>query len=100
MKLDSNFIKRILMTMERQEDYIVNSHALLRELNIEGEKGERKFMGHILILGDEGLIEAINAKHPFGFVYSLEGKYSIVNTGYRLTSKGYEVLNVMKSSKY
>jgi hypothetical protein len=78
--------------MEENEDYIINSHELMEKLDIKTRKAERKFMGHILILGDEKLIEAVGAKHPFGFVYAVEGAYSIVDTGYRLTSKGHEII--------
>jgi hypothetical protein len=92
MKIDSEFIKQILITMEDNEDYIINSHELMEKLKIKSRKAERKFMGHILILGDEKLIEAINAKYPFGFVYAVEGAYSIADTGYRLTSKGHEII--------
>ena len=54
MRLDSNFIKKILLTMVRYDDYLINSHTLMTMLDIKGKDMERKFMGHILVLGDEG----------------------------------------------
>ena len=96
MRLDSAFVKEILVTMVKYDDYLINSHTLMQLLNIKGKEMERKFMGHILILGDEGLIESIYSKFPFGFVNSVDGNYSIVDTGYRLTSKGFKMVEVHK----
>lgn len=98
MRLDSNFIKEILLTMVKYDDYLINSHTLMSILDIKGKEAERKFMGHILVLGDEGLIESIYSKFPFGFVNSVEGSYSIVDTGYRLTSKGYKMAEVLQNN--
>lgn len=96
MKLDSDFIKQILLTMEQETDYVTNSHTLMQKLKIKGKALERKFMGHILVLGDEGLIDSLSAKYPFGFVYCVDGQYSILDVGYRLTSKGYKMLDMLK----
>ena len=98
MRLDSNFIKKILLTMVRYDDYLINSHTLMTMLDIKGKDMERKFMGHILVLGDEGLIESIYSKFPFGFVNSIDGNYSIVDTDYRLTSKGYKMAEVLQNN--
>ena len=98
MRLDSAFVKEILITMVKYDDYLINSHTLMSLLNVKGKEMERKFMGHILILGDEGLIESIYSKFPFGFVNSVDGNYSIVDTGYRLTSKGFKMVEVLMSS--
>ena len=54
-------------------------------------------MGHVLVLGDEGLIDSFSAKYPFGFVYCVGGEYSIMDVGYRLTAKGYEMLDVLRN---
>lgn len=97
MKLDSNFIAQILLTMENEKDYVINSHSLMQKLKIKGKDAERKFMGHILVLGDEGLIDSFSAKYPFGFVYCVGGEYSIMDVGYRLTAKGYEMLDVLSN---
>lgn len=99
MKVDSNFIRQILLTMENEEDYAISSHSLMSKLKIKGRELERKFMGHILILADEGLIESFSSKHPFGFVYCVGGEYSIVDVGYRLTAKGYEMIDFLKDEK-
>ncbi len=98
MRLDSNFIKEIILAMVKDDDYLINSHVLMAKLNIKGKDMERKFMGHILVLGDEGLIESIYSKFPFGFVNSVDGNYSIVDTGYRLTSKGYKMAEVLQNN--
>ncbi len=90
MKVDKEFLRKILVTMESETDYVVNSHTLMKKLNIKGKDLERKFMGHILLLADEGLIESFSTKYPFGFVYCVGGEYSILDVGYRLTAKGYD----------
>lgn len=97
MRLDSTFVKKILVTMVKYDDYLINSHTLMSLLDVQGKELERKFMGHILVMGDEGLIESIYSKFPFGFVNSVDGNYSIIDTGYRLTSKGYKVAEVLQN---
>jgi len=97
MRLDSSFIKKILVTMVKYEDYLINSHTLMSLLDVHDRELERKFMGHILVMGDEGLIESIYSKFPFGFVNSVDGNYSIVDTGYRLTSKGYKIAEALQN---
>ena len=88
MKVDSDFIRQILLAMEDEDDYLISSHHLMQKLNIKGHDLERKFMGHILILADKDLIESFSSKYPFGFVYCVGGEYSIIDVGYRLTARG------------
>ena len=56
-------------------------------------------MGHILILADKDLIESFSSKYPFGFVYCVGGEYSIIDVGYRLTARGYELIDILKNEK-
>lgn len=93
MKIDSKFVKQIINIMIDETDYVISSHALMKKLQIKGRALERKFMGHILLLADEGLIESFSPKYPFGFVHCVGGEYSILDVGYRLTSKGYKVFD-------
>ena len=93
MKIDSTFVKQIISAMIDEKDYVISSHALMKKLNVKGRDLERKFMGHILLLGDEGLVESFSPKYPFGFVHCVGGEYSILDVGYRLTAKGYKVFD-------
>lgn len=97
MKLDSDFIKEILTIIENEEDYVISSHTLMRELGIKTRAQERKFMGHILLLADNRLLESFPSKYPFGFVYCVGGEYSIVDVSYRLTARGYELIDILNN---
>ena len=99
MKLDSDFIKQILLFIENETDYVISSHALMRALGIKNRQLERKFMGHILLLADDNLLESFPAKYPFGFVYCVGGEYSIVDVNYRLTAKGYELIDILRNKE-
>ncbi|MBR6721925.1 DUF2513 domain-containing protein [bacterium] len=96
MRIDRNFVREIFLAMQEHEDYVISSHTLMKKLGISGRDLERKFMGHILILGDKGLIESFYTKYPFGFVNCVGGEYSIIDVDYRLTAQGYEMIDIFK----
>ena len=96
MRIDRNFVREIFLAMQDHEDYVISSHTLMKKLGIKGRALERKFMGHILILGDKGLIESFYTKYPFGFVNCVGGEYSIVYVDDRLTAQGYEMIDIFK----
>lgn len=96
MRIDRNFVREIFLAMQDHEDYVISSHTLMKKLGIKGRVLERKFMGHILILGDKGLIESFYTKYPFGFVNCVGGEYSIVDVDYRMTAQGYEMIDIFK----
>lgn len=96
MRIDRNFVREIFLAMQEHEDYVISSHTLMKKLGISGRELERKFMGHILILGDKGLIESFYTKYPFGFVNCVGGEYSIIDVDYRLTAQGYEMIDIFK----
>jgi len=97
MKLDYDFIKKILLTMEEYEEHSIRAHILMKKLNINSKTGKDKFIGHILILGDNGAIDCDYAEHKYGLVYFINGNYDILNVNYRLTAKGYEFLEILKN---
>lgn len=99
MRIDRNFVREICLVMQDEDDYVISSHTLMHKLGIKGRELERKFMGHILILGDKGLIESFYSKYPFGFVNCVGGEYSIVDVDYRLTAQGYEMIDLFKNEK-
>lgn len=97
MKLDYDFIKQILLTMEEYDKHEIENLELMKYLNIADEDVD-KFIGHILSLGDNGMVDTNNLKHPYGFArISSEGVYQIVRDKYRITAQGYEFLDVLKN---
>lgn len=99
MRIDRNFVRDIFLAMQEEDDYVISSHALMNKLNIKGRELERKFMGHILILGDKGLVESFYSKYPFGFVNCVGGEYSIIDVDYRMTAQGYEMIDLFKNER-
>ena len=99
MRIDRNFVREIFLAMQAEDDYVISSHSLMKKLGISGKDLERKFMGHILILGDKGLIESFYSKYPYGFVNCVGGEYSIIDVDYRLTAQGYEMIDLFKHEK-
>lgn len=99
MKFDSGFIRQILLTIESYDDYVMSSRALMKALGIRSRALERKFIGHILLLADDKLLESTSTRHPFGFVFGVDGEYSIIDVGYRLTARGYELIDVFRNEE-
>ena len=56
-------------------------------------------MGHILLLADDKLLESTSVKYPFGFVFGVDGEYSIIDVGYRLTARGYELIDIFRNEE-
>ena len=97
MKLDYDFIKQILLTMEDYDKHEIENFELMKRLDITNDN-EDKFIGHILILGDNGFIDSSNLKHPYGFARISRGDvYQIINDNYRITAHGYDFLDILKN---
>lgn len=100
MKLDAVFIRQILLTIEEETDYITSSLKLKELLDINTIELERKFMGHIFILADNEILETFPENNwPFGFVFGVDGEHSIIDVGYRMTTHGYELLDVYRNEE-
>lgn len=100
MKLDYNFIKQILLTMEENNKHEIPLNSLLKNLKIltiDGKIDENlidKFIGHVKILGDNFFIECSNEE--YGFMETCDGYAVITNANYRITAQGYEFLDILK----
>lgn len=99
MKQDTDLIKKILLLIESEQDYYMSSHKLMKMLGVKSKASERNFMGHISIMSDSSLLDYAPSKYPFGFVFGVDGEYSILDVGYRLTAKGYDFLDVIKEEE-
>lgn len=97
MKLDYDFIKQILLTMENYHEHEINNYELMKLLNITADI-EDKFIGHILLMGDNELIDYCHTKYAFGFakIPGCKG-YKIIDDDYRITANGYEFLDILKN---
>lgn len=98
MKLDYEYLKKILTTMEEQEDYYIYASKLMK--NIYGMKNhldiEPKFVGHIKVLFDIGCIEAEEGRGT-GFTLLPNEGFMFADLPYRMTAKGYEFLDMLKN---
>lgn len=94
MKLDYDYLKKILIRMEECPRHRISSGELLKDPEIAKDDLD-KFAGHIHILFDFGCIDCPNEE--LGFQYPLSGRIVCVSAPYRLTAKGYEFLDMLKN---
>lgn len=97
MKLDYEYIKKLLRIMEEYPKHQIKCDILLKELSIDIDVDEEeldKFLGHIKILGDDFLIESTALEYGFEMTHAGRKRGE---ASYRLTSKGYEFLDVLKN---
>lgn len=96
MKLDYDFLKKILETMEQEDSHLIPNTALAAAVGVDLEKEKQfdKFAGHIKILADERHIDCKN--EDLGFPKRLRmGNFQTVE--YRMTERGYELLDMLKN---
>ncbi len=98
MKLDYKFIKEILLTVEEYNNCAIENFLLIKKLNITNEILEKKFVAHILVMTDLGLIKSTNPNEhvPMGLLINHDESIDIRNSCYRLTAQGYEFLDALK----
>ena len=98
MKLDYKFIKEILLTMEEYDNCAMENFSLIKKLNITNKILEKKFVAHILVMTDLGLIKSTNPNEhvPMGLLINHDESIDIRNSCYRLTAQGYEFLDALK----
>ena len=94
MKLDYEFIKQILLTLEDNEEHLMELGNILEILNIKEGKDLDKFIGHVKVLGDNFYIES--KSKDYGIMHSIGGTTVNLNAMYRLTAQGFEFLDILK----
>ena len=100
MKLDYNFIKEILLTMEEYDKHEIYSYELWQKIGAMDSKQcinndiFDKLIGHIKILSDNNCIKSKN--DDFGVKLGINKQIITYNTPYRLTAQGYEFLDALK----
>lgn len=97
MKLDYNYLKKILITMEEYPEHQIYFYDLVKKLsNKENVEVDDKTIGHIKILYDNNCFETLKPG-CLGISYGVNGHIILNNTLYRLTAKGYEFLDLLRN---
>lgn len=100
MKLDYEYIKKILTIMENYPKHEIESHEFwkLTGLTQDGKTYDDeildKFIGHMKLIADDYLIES--SLENFGIEFN-RGNLFTSTAHYRITSRGYEFLDVLKN---
>ncbi|MBS4773117.1 MAG: DUF2513 domain-containing protein [Proteobacteria bacterium] len=102
MKINYIYLKKIITAICERESHTVTTEDLLDTMNIPDLRSEYdKFFGHLLILKDIGCIEEISpsSKQSLGIIYNTDGLNSYGSCLIRLTSYGYDFLDVLNQPK-
>lgn len=102
MKLDYDYIKQLLFVMENYEEHQIALSELMKLMQVESQhnntkdnKALDKFIGHIKLLADNYFIDSSSPELGFKIGYS--GNVMIGNALYRITSRGYEFIDMLKN---
>ena len=98
MKIDYNFLKLILVNLQENESHLTYNLTLAKGLSIDIKNDQQfdKFVGHIKLLDDNCCIDC--AKPDLGFMESKKGCWVVLEINYRLTSQGYEFLDMLREN--
>ena len=98
MKLDYNYLKKILVIMEEHPEHQIQLNDLAEKAleNQQDNKFNDKFIGHIKILYDNGCFDTLKPG-DLGILLTNSGIICNVNMEYRLTARGYEFLDILRN---
>lgn len=100
MKLDYQFLKQLLLAMEENENHTIANEELAKKADVNFKNiDETKFdklVGHLRQLQDNGCIDCVSA--DLGFRQNLNDHWTVTRVRYRLTSHGYEFLDMLKKN--
>lgn len=97
MKLDYDYLKKILITMEENPEHQIYFYDLVQKVSGKGIYDvDDKTIGHIRILYDNKCFDTLK-KGQIGISYNLNKVLVTTNTLYRLTAKGYEFLDLLRN---
>ena len=97
MKLDYNYLKKILVTMEEYPEHQIPFYDLIKKLSgRENAEVDDKTIGHIKILYDNKCFDTLKPG-CLGISYGANGHLLLNDTLYRLTAKGYEFLDLLRN---
>lgn len=92
MKLDYDFLKQILLTLEDNESYKMSIEKLRTKLNLDKEQFD-KLEGHIKLLEDNNYVEFEVIKFQPNVTFMRPS----IKKNSRLTSQGYEFLEMLQN---
>ncbi len=99
MEIDLAFIKDILLIMKDNTSHRITNLNLAKELKIDLKDDVKidLFVGYIKFLGDLGSLECDSSTEAnFGFRETHPSSFVISPVNYRLTAKGYSLLEAMQ----
>lgn len=94
MKLDYDFLKEILLTLEAEPSYSMKLKELGKKLDL-GQQNQQfdKLEGHVKLLADNGYVEfKVKEIKP-----NVNFMPTVIKKDCRLTSKGYEFLDILRN---
>ena len=103
MKLDIDYIERILTAVEEHPKSQMQQRDLLKAIGTDGEniEDEDKFYYHMKRIDEVGYLQSshLGSTHidGFGFDHSIGRGRSLVDTSYELTWNGCEFLEAMRN---
>jgi hypothetical protein len=94
MKLDYDFLKELLTALEDNQSHLLENMQLAKKVSIDIKNDDEfdKFAGHLKLLQDNFCIDCMHSDLGFKKVNS---GFLIAPVGYRLTSHGYEFLEML-----
>lgn len=101
MKLDYDYIKQLLFIMEEYDSYQISSDILMQKMQVMAPNYKiddnrlDKFIGHIKLLADNRFIDSND--NNLGFCYGCDNTTAISIAMYRITSRGYEFIDMLKN---
>lgn len=98
MKIDYDFLKKLLLTMEENDAHTISNSALAESVGLDLNKIDDalfdKLVGHLRLLQDNGCIDSKSL--TLGFSQGANGHWLIQHAQYRLTNRGYEFIDLLK----
>lgn len=95
MKLDYEFLKQILFTLENYKSYKIALADLRKEMNLDKDQSD-KLEGHIKLLDDNKYVEFEVIEHNKS-INSPSFLRFMPTKNCRLTSQGYEFLGILQN---
>ncbi len=96
MKIDQDYLKRLLEAFESSQEPTVDRDQLAENGLIEDEN---IFVFHMQILNDQRFIEREDKEPGFGYYPEIAGDRSYVIIPLRLTSHGYQFLEAIRNKE-
>lgn len=88
MKIDHQYLKDLLIAFEDHYAPFIT----VKTINDGGIDNSNKFIGHMLIIHDKGLIARLDGDSGIGYLYGMSGWYWDNSIPLRLTAQGHDFI--------